>query len=86
MGGIICNIHRQAVLEFQTVPTDVKQLPEFDAQIRELYNAPSIAESVVNDAADKALQVCATLAKPSFTQADREFLYGVIESLYEPYP
>lgn len=85
MGGLVCMVHRQAVLEFQQMPTDASQLPEFDAQIRALYNVESIASSLVNDAPDKVKAVCETLAKPSFTQADRELLYGALESLYEGY-
>lgn len=85
MGGLVCMIHRQAVLEFQSVPTNPSELPEFDAQIRALYNVESIADSLVNDAPDQVKAVCDTLAKPSFTAADRTLLYTVAESLYKPY-
>jgi len=55
----------------------------FDEQIRALYAAPSIAESIVQDKPDKAQKVCDTLAKPSWSTDDRTFLLDVVESLYE---
>jgi hypothetical protein len=79
-------VHRQAALQFQSVPTDPAQLPAFDAQIRKLYNVDEVAESVVNDAPDYVKQVCDTLAKQTFSNADRVLLLTVIESLYKPYP
>jgi len=84
MGGLVCNVHKNAVLRFQTVPTNPADQAKFDDQIRQLYNAPSIAESVVSDTS-KAVTVCAILAQAVFSQADRQKLLDVIESLYEGY-
>jgi hypothetical protein len=76
--------HRQATLQFQTIPTSPPDLEKFDAQIRKLYNW--VAQDLVNDAPDQVKAICDTLAKPSFTLEDRTLLLNVIESLYEPYP
>lgn len=79
-------VHRQAVLQFQTIPTDPHEQAQFDAQIRELYNAPTIAESLVTDTPTKVLGLCAILAKPSFSMEDRTALLDGIEALYPGYP
>jgi len=83
MGGLVCWARRSAIVQFDTVPTAPHELKEFDAQLRQLYAAPGIAESLVSDAADKMTTVCDTLSKPSWTQQDRITLLGIIESLYE---
>lgn len=79
-------VHRQAVLQFQTVPTEPHEQEKFDAQIRELYNAPTIAESLVTDTPNSVLALCAILAKTSFTMEDRTALLNGIEALYPGYP
>lgn len=83
IGGLVCQIHRNAVLQFESVPSAPKQIERFDEQIRELYNAPTIAESIVQDKPDQALKVCDTLAKTSWSMDDRTFLLDMVESLYE---
>lgn len=83
MGGIVCNIHAQAILRYQSVPANPQQAQEFDAQMRQLFNW--VAQDVVNDAPDSAMTACAILAKPSFTDADRAYLLGIIHALYKPY-
>ncbi len=85
MGGLVCAVHRNAVLQFQAIPTGPAQLLIFDKQLRELYNAPTVAESIVCEFPAKVKKVCDTLAKPSWTIEDRSYLLDVIESLYEPY-
>lgn len=85
MGGIVCFVHRNAVLRFQSVPTNPSLTAEFDVQIRQLYNAPGIAESLASDTT-RTMEACLILAKSSFTHTDRVNLYEIIEDLYEGYP
>lgn len=82
MGGAVCNVHRQAVLRFTTVPTLPVPQAQFDEQIRKLYTL--VAQDVVNEG--KGMEACAILAKPHFDMADRAALLDIIEDLYEPYP
>jgi hypothetical protein len=83
MGGLVCMVHRQAMLEFQTIPTNPQDLKKFDAQIRRLYDW--VAQDLVNDVPEQVKTVCDILAKPDFDMADRTLLLNVIESLYTPY-
>lgn len=80
MGGLVCGVHRFATLQYQTVPTDQKEWPAFDAQIRRLL--ADIADTVVSEAPASVKMVCGTLAKQTWTLADRTNLFDVIESLY----
>lgn len=82
MGGAVCNVHRQAVLRFTSVPTVPAQQAQFDEQIRKLYTL--VAQDIVNEGL--GMQACAILAKPHFDMTDRATLLNLIESLYEPYP
>lgn len=81
MGGLVCNVHRNAVLRFDSVPTEPSDKIVFDKQIRELFALQSIAEAIVE--AGKAPVVCEILAKDHFTQADRHTLYDAVEAAYE---
>jgi hypothetical protein len=85
MGGLICAVHRNAVLRFEQVPTKESQTKEFDKQIRELLNVTTIADSVVNET-PHGQEVCDILAKNSFTHADRQKLLDIVEHLYEAAP
>lgn len=80
MGGLVCGVHRFATLQYQTVPTEPKEFPSFDAQIRKLL--ADIADTVVSDAPQSVKMVCDTLAKRVWTVTDRTNLFDVIESLY----
>lgn len=82
MGGIPCLVDRQAILRFQTVPTTPPEQAQFDEQIRRLYVA--VAQSIADDAPAQAQEVCGILAQPEFSQANRQRLLDVIESLYNP--
>jgi len=82
MGGLVCAVHRNAVLRFEQVPTKDQQAKEFDKQIRELLNVTTIAEAVVNETSH-GQEVCDILAKASFTHADRVKLFDIVEQLYE---
>lgn len=86
MGGLVCWARRSAILQFETVPTDTKQIQRFDEQMRALYAAPGIAESLVSDVADRMTDVCNILGKTSWSTKDREDLLEIIESLYEQNP
>jgi hypothetical protein len=80
MGGIPCLIQRNAILKYQTVPTDASNQAVFDDQMRRLYVA--VAQDIADDAPSQAQSVCTILAKTAFTQDDRTTLLTVIESLY----
>lgn len=82
MGGLVCAIHRNAVLRFEEVPTNPAQIVKFDAQMRELYNSPTIAESIVAET-DVGEEVCTVLSKHEWSHADRQMLLTTIEALYE---
>ena len=83
MGGLVCWARRSAILQFEIEPTNTNEIPRFDAQMRQLYAAPGIAESLVSDLPDKMKLLCDTLAKTIWTQQDRQFLLNTIEKLYE---
>lgn len=86
MGGLVCYVRRDAILQFQSVPTVAAQIPIFDAQLRQLYAAPDIAETIVAEAPTKVKLVCDTLSKSTWTAADRTALLDVIEGLYASTP
>jgi len=70
-------------VQYDVVPHNPDDVKKFDAQIRQLYAAPGIAESLVSDLPDKMTLLCDTMAKTSWTQIDRQFLLDTIEKLYE---
>lgn len=84
MGGLVCAVHRNAILQFQTIPIDAAQLVQFDAQIRQL-----IADYDMNLVSDNPTPVieklCAVLAKRKFDLVDRQFMLDLVEALYEGY-
>ena len=84
MGGIVCNIHAQTTLRYQTIPTSPQDLKEFDAQMRQLFNL--VAQDVVNDKPSDGMVVCNIMRKADWTLEDRTTLLNIIESLYPPYP
>lgn len=86
MGGIVCAIHRNAVLRFQVVPTKPKDTKEFDQQIRQLLNVTTIANAVDEVSYQLAHEVCDILAKPEFSTADRAKLLEVVDNLYTAAP
>lgn len=81
MGGLVCKIHRNAVLRFESVPTEPSDKMVFDKQMRELFTLQSIAEGVAD--AGHAPEVCTILEKSHFTQADRHTLFDLVEATYE---
>lgn len=83
MGGAVCLVHRNAILRFQQIPTQPAELVRFDSQMRELYNSDDIAQAVVLLGPSVYQPACETLAKQSFSPADRQLLFNTIESLYE---
>lgn len=83
MGGLLCWARRSAILLYDSVPTDPKEYPKFDAQMRALIAAPDMAESLVSDTPGAMKELCAVLGKRAWTQEDRQFLLDTIESLYE---
>jgi len=83
MGGIVCAIHRSAVLRFEKVPVQPTRVKAFDTQMRQLLNVTTIAEAI-GENHDTAREVCFILAKPHWRPEDREKLLEVVEYLYEP--
>lgn len=82
MGGLICAIPRQALLKFEAVPTTRHGQKEFDAQVRELYANPVIANAVATETT-RGQEACDILGKEDFDHADRQALLDIVESLYE---
>jgi hypothetical protein len=81
MGGVACQIERNAVLEFASVPTDAAKLPAFDAQLRKAFTLSEIAVAI--EAAGTGPQVCAILWKfNGWTLADRTQLLDYLEALW----
>lgn len=74
MSGIVCQILRNAIV------TDANS----DAQWRALFAQADIAQSVANDtgSADK---LCAVLAQPKFSDADKKFFHTMLEGLWQGY-
>jgi hypothetical protein len=83
VGGLICHLARVAILQFPAIPTDQKQFPVFDHEMRELYSNPIIVDALGTEAPDKLPQAIAILAKSAWTLTDRTTLYDIVESLYE---
>jgi len=83
MGGLLCWARRSAILLFDKVPTNPAHIPEFDAQIRQLIAAPGVTESLLSDKPGAMNQLCVVLAKKNWTDADRDWLLDLVESLYE---
>jgi hypothetical protein len=83
MGGLLCWARRSAILQYETVPAHQDEKKKFDAQMRVLYAAPGITESLLSDANDKITLICDTLAKTVWSDTDRQFLLDTVESLYE---
>jgi hypothetical protein len=78
MGGIVCQIlHNSVVTASQTDPA-------FDAQMRTFFSSDEVAQSVVNET-ESADALCAILAKPSFSPADRTQLTNIAKSLWTGY-
>jgi hypothetical protein len=81
MGGLVCRVHRNAVLRFDSVPTQPVAAAEFDAQVRKLFSLESIAAAVVQKGETDS--ICALLGKPHFSHADRQALFDFLEEAYE---
>jgi hypothetical protein len=82
MGGIVCQIERNAILQFTAIPTDPKQLPKFDAQLRACFASGEIATAI--ETAGTGAEVCELLWKQTWSTTDRADLYGYLEALWTP--
>jgi hypothetical protein len=81
MGGIACQIERNAVLQFDSIPTDAKKLAQFDAQLRTCFTLPHIVDGIA--AAGTGPDVCAILWKfNGWTLGDRTKLFDYLEALW----
>lgn len=82
MGGLVCAVHRNAILRFQSIPTLDSDLAQFDTQIRQLIADYSM-DLVSDNTTTKVKLLCAVLAKPKFNTEDRQFMLSMVEALYE---
>lgn len=82
MGGIVCAIHRRAVLRYASVPTGAADLKKFDKQLRKLINVVPIAAAIAEDEV-RARKVCEVLAKTSWDPNERAFLFYSVKQAYE---
>jgi len=77
----VCSIHRNAILRFEGVPTNRRELKEFDVQLRQCFTSQAIAEAI--EAKGTGARVCELLAKEDWTDAERSELYESLEDSYE---
>lgn len=82
MGGLVCAVHRNAILRFQSIPTLDSDLAQFDSQMRQLIADYSM-DLVSDNTTTKVKLLCAVLAKPKFNTEDRQFMLNMVEALYE---
>lgn len=80
MGGIACQVERNAMLQFSAIPTGVYELKEFDKQLRACFTLPHIVDGI--EANGTGMQVCALLWKYEWTLTDRTQLYDYLEALW----
>lgn len=80
MGGIVCHIHRNAILRFEGVPTKEKDKEEFDAQMRKLFSQESIAKAIEENGT--YMRVCDLLALKEWKDTERQELYDFLEATY----
>ena len=81
MGGIVCAIHRYAILRYESIPTGKKELKEFDLELRDCFRSSDVAKAI--EEAGKGMQVCELLKKEDWTSTEREELFDALEDLYE---
>lgn len=81
MGGIVCHIHRNAILRFESIPTGHHDLKQFDEQLRNLFKQESIAKGI--EEKGTYMRVCELLAEDEWTLAERTELFAAVEAIYE---
>lgn len=82
MGGIVCQIQRNAILQYSAIPADAKELQDFDAQLRQCFAGDEIALAVSQLGPSVSAQVCSALWDHPLTAEDRDFLYKTLQSLW----
>jgi hypothetical protein len=83
MGGVACQVERNAMLQYESVPTDPKELPDFDKQLRACFTLDEIAVAVETNGT--GMDVCALLWKfKGWTHADRVELLGYLNGIWGP--
>lgn len=82
MGGLVCHIQRNAILEYAAIPTEPKKMPEFDRQLRACFASGEIAAAL--EANGTGMKVCDILWKDSsnWTLMDRTELLNYLEALW----
>ena len=79
---LVFQVRRFAVLKFDAVPSAKGKTMAFDQQLRNLINAPGIAEAIAENET-LAEKVCELLAKKNWTRDERQFLFDAVDHLYE---
>lgn len=78
----MCRIGRNAVLQYASIPTEPKELNDFDQQLRACYALPYIVTEIALLGPSMAKQCCEYLWNYPLTAEGREFLYGTLENLW----
>ena len=88
MGGLACILVVRSTLTHTSVPTDPKQLAEFDAQMRAIHFNVEYSQSLVNEAPESVKDVIEILEEPTknWTTADRQKLLAVVNQICGGYP
>lgn len=73
----------KAMVQFVTVPTDLKQQAVMEGQIRKAYTVPAIYEPL--GWGPTGAKICATFAKEKLSAVDLDFLNDQGRSLFSPY-
>lgn len=92
MGGLACWARFSALVPFDSVPTNADQIAAFDKGMRQFWASAGTPEALVEQLSLKSMppalndtmqKLCDVLAKPTWSQPDRQFLKDTAESLYE---
>lgn len=79
MGGSACQIIIHANVRFDAVPAGHAQKQELEAQLRECYANPTIAQAVVDEKGDEGAEDLWNILKKAHLSADDldELLHGL---------
>ncbi len=86
MGGQACQLVVRAKLLYTAVPPDPKELPKFDAQMRDIHAIYDYAQSLVNETSYTG-EIVKILEKApgTWTTADRETLLDGVAAVCGKY-
>ena len=77
MGGQVCAIIINSLVRYEEVPSNPAKRKELEAQLRQCYANPVIAERVGQDN-NVAMTVCNVLEKEHLLPADLEYLLNTL--------